>query len=126
MFSRIGCWAYGGLAVLLHDSSSCWEATVDCDFLHHFGMISCVKPRYFRSAFRFAFLHSGFHSCPTHTANFCTFATSAPAIVKPYSNCGLEELCCVAKVQKFAVPAKCIYISGYFTYLSHFSQRSEG
>ena len=33
-------------------SINCWEATVDRDFLHHFGIISCVKPHYFRSTFR--------------------------------------------------------------------------
>ena len=43
---------------------SCWEATIDCDFLHHNFVIFCVKPHYFCSAFRSAFLHSGFHSCP--------------------------------------------------------------
>ena len=51
------------MAVLLHKVAA-GKATVDRGFLHHFCIISCVKPHYFRSAFRFAFLRSGFHSCP--------------------------------------------------------------
>ena len=34
------------MAVLLHEVAA---ATVDHDFLHHFCIISCVKPHYFRS-----------------------------------------------------------------------------
>ena len=52
------------MAVLSHDSSSCWEATVDRNFLHHFCIISSVKPHYFRSVFHSTFLRFGFHSCP--------------------------------------------------------------
>ena len=39
-FSRIGCWAYGRWLCCYSTQSSCWEATVDRDFvsnfLHHF------------------------------------------------------------------------------------------
>ena len=36
----LGLWR---MAVLLHDSSSCWEATVDRNFLYKFCIISCVE-----------------------------------------------------------------------------------
>ena len=53
--------------------SSCWEATIDrdfvSDFLHRSCIISCMEPHYFRSTFCSMFLHSGFHSCP-HKAGY--------------------------------------------------------
>ena len=60
------------MGVLFITRSSCWEATVDRDFLHRLCIISCVRPHYFRSAFRSAFQRSGFHSCPQdkHRGNF--------------------------------------------------------
>ena len=58
------------MAMLLHevaDGKLLLIVASSC-FLHHFCVISCVKPHYFRSALRFAFLCSGFHSCP-HTVH---------------------------------------------------------
>ena len=73
--------------------SSCSEATVDGDFLHHFYIISCVKPHYFRSAFRSTFLHSGFHCCPCWPWNLKVSAFSEvdrPEKQTIYFYCGLS------------------------------------
>ena len=49
------------MAVLLHEVAA-GKLPLSC-IIHHFCIISCVKPHYFRSAF----LRSGFHSCPLPT-----------------------------------------------------------
>ena len=53
------------IAVLLHEVTA---GKLPLIVLPVSCIISCVKPYYFRSAFRSVFLRSGFHSCPHVTA----------------------------------------------------------
>ena len=59
------------MAVLLHDSCSCWKATIDHDFLHQICVISCVKPHYFVLRFRF-------HSSPSPIDSTITYHKQSP------------------------------------------------
>ena len=58
------------IAVLLHEVTA---GKLPLIVLPASCIISCVKPYYFRSAFRSAFLRSGFHSCPNEIAHMAFY-----------------------------------------------------